>query len=193
MKQISILLALGLCVALMANCSPSPTPTPTPRPTATPAPTATPVDSPDRHYEPSGGFSYVPPSGWELVESSSIQYKVAREPEAGDFAGNINVVDEPFSGSLDAYVTTSVENMSAYFEGLRQISQDEFQPTEGPPGVRLVVENVQGGRILHQVFYFFGASERKFVFACTRLAGAGEEFDAICKESARTFRIESEQ
>jgi hypothetical protein len=192
MKHISILLILGLCAALMANCSSSPTPIPTPQPTDTPAPTATPVDSPNRHYELSGGFSYVPPSGLELVESSRIQYKIAREPAAEDFAGNMNVVDEEFRGSLDAYVTTSVENMSTYFEGFRQISQDEFQPAEGPPGVRLVVENVQSGRTLHQVFYFFGAAERKFVVACTRLAEAGEEFDVVCEESVKTFRIESE-
>lgn len=192
MKCVSIILILGLCTVLVANCGSSPTPTPTPQPTNTPAPTPTPEDSAERHHEPAGGFSYVPPSGWELVESSRIQYKIAREPGAGDFAGNLNVVDEAFPGPLDEYVEASLHNMSTFFEGYRQISQEEFQPAEGPPGVRVVVENAQQGRVLHQAFYFFSAEQKTFVVACTRLADAGEEFDAVCEQSVKTFRIESE-
>ena len=192
MKRISIMLILGLSAILLACGGGSPTSTPVPQPTDTPWPTATPEVSAERHFEPAGGFSYIPPSGWELVESSRIQYKIAREPDTGDFAGNLNVVDEEFSGSLDEYVDTSLGNMSTFFDGFRQISKEDFQPQEGPPGVRVIVENAQQGRMLHQTFYFFGTEEKKFVVACTRLAEAGGGFDAVCEQSAKTFRIESE-
>jgi hypothetical protein len=204
-NRISIIVVLGLCAVLAANCGASPTPTATAEPASTPlaaptqtawptdslGPTAITDNSVERHYEPAGSFSYVPPAGWELVESSRIPYKIAREPGAGDFAGNLNVIDEVFPGTLDEYVATSLENMSTFFDGYRLISQEEFEPAEGPPGVRVVVENAQQGRLLHQTFYFFG-NEPKFVVACTRLAEAGEEFDLVCEQSARTFRIESE-
>jgi hypothetical protein len=198
MKPPQILLTLGLCAALLANCGSSPTAQPTdlPAPTAPPtepsAPTATIEDSAERHYETAGGFSYVPPRGWELVDSTRIEYKIAREPVAGGFAGNLNVIDETFPGSLDEYVAASLENMSSFFDGYRQISQDDFQPATGSPGVKVVAEIAQQGRLLHQTFYFFGSDETKFVVACTRLAEAGEEFDAICEESVKTFQIESE-
>jgi hypothetical protein len=176
----------------MVGCGATPAPSPTPQREDTLLPRATSEASADRHYEPSGGFSYIPPLGWELVESPRIQYKIARERDAAGFAGNLNVIDEEFSGSLDEYVATSLKNMSTFFDGYRQISQEEFQPADGSPSVRVVVENVQQGRLLRQTFYFFGTESQKYVVACTRLAEAGEEFDAVCEQSVKTFRIESE-
>lgn len=186
------LFVVGICLALMAGCGPTATPVPTPQPTNTPAPSAIPTESPDRHYEPAGGFSYVPPAGWEMVKAPSLDYKVAVGPEADGFTTNLTVVDEPFDGSLDEYVSSAVDGLNQYFESFEVLSQDEFNVEAGLTGVRIVAENVQSGSVLRQRFYLFDAGKTKFVVTCTRLAGAAAELDAACDASVKTFRFEEE-
>ena len=195
MKHNACALILAFCVIMIAACGPSPEAIATQTPTAAPQPTDTPVpatSSPERHYEPSGGFSYIPPAGWELATSSGIAYKTVLGPQQDDFTANITIVDEPFSGSLEEYVSSSLENMKAFFPGFRLVGQEEFQPEEGPAGVQMVTENVQSGRALRQTFYIFDAGAKKLVVTCTRLAETGEELDAMCAESVKTLRIEPE-
>jgi hypothetical protein len=164
-----VVLFLGLCLTLMASCGPT-----------------------DRHYEPEGGFSYVPPVGWKLVDASALAYKVAVGPETDGFATNLTVVDEPFDGSLDEYVSSAMDGLSQYFDSFQVLSQEEFKPEESAPGVRIVAENVQVGRVLRQRFYLFDGGAKKLVVTCTRLADAAEELDAACEGSLKTFRFESE-
>ena len=188
MKRSFGLLTLGLWLIWLAACG---TP-PTAAPTATLAPTPTLERESDRYYEAVGGFSYIPPAGWELIDASGAEYKIAVGPEQGDFRPNLVVVDEPFDGSLDEYVSTSIANMGDFFEGSQLISQDEFAPQDGPAGVRFVVENAQGGRLLRHSFYCFDAGARKFVLTGTQLAGASVSLEPTFDAAARTFRLEAE-
>lgn len=188
MKRSWGLLILGLWLVWLVACGASPTAAPT----ATIAPTPTLERESERHYEPAGGFSYIPPAGWELVEASGAEYKVAVGPEQGDFRPNLVVVDEPFDGSLDEYVSTSLTHMGDFFEGFQVISQDEFVPLDGPAAVRFVVENAQGGRLLRHSFYCFDAGARKIVLTGTQLAGTGASLEPTFDAAARTFRLESE-
>jgi hypothetical protein len=139
-----------------------------------------------------GGFSFIPPAGWKMVESSSLDYMVAVGPEVDGFAANLTVVDEPFEGSLDEYVSSAIEGLGQYFESFEVLSQDEFKLEEDLPGVRIVAENVQSGLVLRQRFYLFDAGTNKFVVTCTRLADAAAELDTACDASVRTFRFETE-
>jgi hypothetical protein len=183
-KRLLFLLILSLSVALTATCSPAPDATPTPSVTATP--------SPDRHFEPSGGFSYVPPVGWEVTESSQIPYKVAIGPAEDGFAANITIVDEPFAGSLEEYVSASIKSMSEFFQGFQLVGQDEVTVEGGATGAKIVVENEQSERKLRQTFYILDAGEKMLVITCTRLSSSSEELDAVCEGSVQTFRFESE-
>lgn len=187
-----LFLVLVVCVALAASCGPTATSIPTPQPTSTPAPTAIPTESAERYHEPSGGFSYIPPAGWEVVKASTLAYKVAVGPETDGFAANLTIVDEPFDGSLDEYVSSALDGLGQYFESFQVLSQEEFTPEEGAPGVRIVAENMQGGRALRQSFYLFDTGTKKYVVTCTRLAGTGAELDAVCEGSVKTLRFESE-
>jgi hypothetical protein len=199
-KRIAFLTVLVLCGAAVAACGPTAAPLPSATPMAQPpaSPTAIRQATPSpeaaaRYYEPEGGFSYVPPAGWALVDgSSSLAYNVVRGPLQDGFQPNLNVVDEPFGGSLEEYVAASLENMRGFFNGFRLVSQDVFQPEEGPAGASLVVENVQSGRALRQIFFFFDAGARKVVVTGTQLAGVGNAWDATFEGVARSFRFESE-
>jgi hypothetical protein len=171
---------------------PTATSTASPQPSDTPSPVQVEGSSRDRHYEPVGGFSYVPPAGWELADSSAIDYQVALGPEEDDFVANITIVDEAFAGTLEEYASASLANMEQFFDAFQVISQGEFKPDEAAPGVRLVTENVQYGRELRQTFYIFDAGAKKLVITCTRLAGGQDALEAVCDQTAKTFRLESE-
>lgn len=189
MRRLLLIFVLG--AALATGCGPSPGGTPTPA--DTPTPPATPTENPDRHFEPAGGFSYIPPEGWEITEpSSATAYKVARSQSGEAFAANLTLIDEEFAGSLEEYVSLSLGNMGDFFEGLQEISRDTFELDEGSPGVRVATENVQSSLALHQIFYFFDLGSKKLVITCTRLSESGEEVDAVCDASVRTFRIEAD-
>jgi hypothetical protein len=183
-KRPLFLLVLSISIALATACSPTPDVTPTPSITATP--------SPDRLFEPSGGFSYVPPAGWEITESSKTPYKVVIGPTEDGFAANVTIIEEPFAGSLEEYASASVKNMSEYFQGFQLVSQDEFELEGGSTSVKIVIENEQSGLNLRQTFYILDAGGKKLVITCTRLLGSSEELDAVCEGSVRTFRFESE-
>jgi len=172
----------------------TPTPlsaTPTPTSTNTPDSTLTPTLVPDgRHVESEGGFSYVPPSGWQVTEWPGLKYKIASGAPIGDFAPNLNFVDEAFSGSLDDYVAANIATVKEAFQDVRVISQEDFFTDEGERGVKVVIENTQHDTEFYQAFYIFDAGEKKIAATYTRLADQGQENDALVDQSMRTFRIE---
>lgn len=196
MRHHIALLILAVSLAVLAACgAPTETaspPTRPPLPSPTPAPSPTPREQGERHYEPAGSFSYVPPAGWDLVDSAQLAYQVAAGPEQDGFTPNLVVVDEAFDGSLDDYVAASLTSMNQVFQGFRLIHRRPFKSDEGLAGTRLITENAQGGRTLRQAYYFFESGPTKFVLTCTQLAEAGDSLDTTCDASAQTFRLESE-
>jgi hypothetical protein len=140
-------------------------------------------------YEKEGGFSYDPPAGWQIVEFPGYKYRISRGPTQNDFAPNINVVDEKFSGPLSAYVDANVETLQKLFKNLTILQRESFTTTSGSAGFKLVTKNEPFGQTLRQTFYFFANGNRKYVVTCSALAEGGETLDAIFQESIRTFRM----
>jgi hypothetical protein len=147
-------------------------------------------DESDRLIEKEGGFSYVPPRGWEIVEFPGLKYRISRGTIVSEFAPNINVVDEQYSGTLDSYVDGNIDAMSGVFEDFNLINREPFSTDEGLQSVMLIVENVQMQRNLRQYFYFFEDNDRKYVVTCTSLASNYEEVDSLFDKSIRSFRLE---
>ena len=118
-----------------------------------------------------------------------LKYKAAVGPAAQGFAPNINVVDEPFAGTLDDYVAGNIKTLSALVKDYRQIDKAPFVTTKGLEGVKLVTENRQKGAALRQTFYFFANGGTKFVVTGSCLAPDGEKLDKVFDTSLRTFRF----
>jgi len=144
---------------------------------------------PRRHYEKAGGFSYDPPSRWQIAEFPGLKYRISHGPRANEFAPNINVIDEAFAGTLAAYVDLNLKNMGKVFAKMKILSREDFNTEDNQPVARILTENEQQGRMLRQTFFFIGSGKRKYVVTCTALADGGEEFDAVFSESIKTFRI----
>ena len=141
------------------------------------------------HYEKTGGFSYDPPEGWQIMEFPGLKYRISHGPTENEFAPNINIVDETFKGGLTAYVDGSLENMKKLFTDFTVLKREEFQTEDGLSAIRLVAENKQHGRMLRQTSFFFSKARRKYVATCTTLAEEGEGLDGLFAQSMKTFRI----
>lgn len=142
---------------------------------------------PRRHYEEQGGFSYIPPEGWKVMEFPGLKYKISCGQRANEFAPNINVVDEAFGGALDDYVDASVTNMEKLFKNLRIVSREPFSPEGGLSSVKLITENEQFGRPLRQTFFFFDKGNKMYVVTCSALGEGGEELDDLFDAAMKTF------
>jgi len=145
--------------------------------------------SPREHHERAGGFSYDPPSGWQIVEFPGLKYRISHGPQANDFAPNINVVDEEFAGTLTEYVDVNLRIMERTFPRMRFRGREDLRTHDGQPIVKILTENEQLGLTLRQTYFFIGSASRKYVVTCTALAAGGERFDAAFAEGARSFRI----
>ncbi len=143
-----------------------------------------------RHTEKAGGFSFVPPENWTVRDFPGLKYKVVVGPVRSAFASNINVVDEVYKGSLDAYEKASIAAMQARLEKFAIKDRGEFKTTSGLKGARLVAQSEQGGRLLRQTFYFFGNGDKKYVATCSTVADGGEKFDDVFERAMKTFRFE---
>jgi hypothetical protein len=148
------------------------------------------ADDPRRHVEATGGFSFVPPDGWDMRDVPGRKFKAAVGPSAAAFAPNINIVDEQFNGSLDAYVKGNLADLRKAFRRFRLVQQDDFKTTAGEQSARLVIEYEQDGKLLRQTFYFFANGDTKFVVTCTTLAQGGDKLDSVFETSMKTFRFD---
>lgn len=146
----------------------------------------------ERLTEEEGGFSFVPPEGWEIIEIPGFKYRAAAGPSSDGFAPNINVVDEQFGRSLEEYAEANITVAEQVFEGFRLLSEEDFETDDGESAVRIAAENVQQGDRLRQTYYLFAAGGTKFLATCSRLADGQEEVDAACDESMKTFQAESQ-
>lgn len=191
-----LLLVSLLSCGVFQITPPTPTPTATPTITLTATLTATLTQTPNqvelgqRYIESAGGFSYIPPTGWEIVEFPGMKYKIAHGVATGNFAPNLNFVDEAYSGSLDSYVDASVSSITQVVPDATIVNLEGITTNDGQRCLKVIIEDTQSGIKLNQVFYFLDAGTRKFVATYSRLANSGQENDVLVDQSMKTFRVE---
>jgi hypothetical protein len=148
-------------------------------------------EKPTRHVEKFGGFSYVPPAGWQITDVSGFKYKIAIGPEVGGFAPNIYFLDESFRAKLADYVTATKKALSAGFKDFKELSQTTLKRDDRVPCIRLIVQRDEKGKVVRQWYYFLEvAPGKKLTVTCTAPAASGEKFDAIYEATMKTFRTE---
>lgn len=147
----------------------------------------------NRQMEPRGGFSWVPPTSWEMITFPQSPYKSAWDQEVQGFAANINISQEAFPGSVDMYVTVAKDALTQQFPQIEFLSEEQL--SQGFEHRRLVTRNAyEESLILIQQFYFLPVAERQtiFIMVCTQREG-GEDLSTECDASARSFRPEAVQ
>ncbi|MCS6909710.1 MAG: alanine and proline-rich secreted protein Apa [Anaerolineales bacterium] len=186
-------------LATVAPTNPLPTFTPTlspeekltaAPPTETPSPAPTATREPGRHYEPAGGYSFIPPAGWQMVELAGLKYKVAITEVAG-FNASINFVDELYDGTLNAYISANRAVLQQAYPDVTFGVQEEFFAAANIPAARLQATLTIDNRKLRHIYYFFDSGQRNYIATCSLLADGSQDFlIEACNQSLRTFRIE---
>ena len=143
-----------------------------------------------RHYEQAGGFSFVPPSGWQGKDMPGMKFKVWVGQPENDFAPNIVVVDEQFDGSLNDYVNENIKSLKVLFQKITIIKRENFQTHEGKDAIFFVTQNRQQGMELRQSLFFFGNGNQKYVVTCSALKQGGATLDELFLKSMQTFRVQ---
>ena len=99
---------------------------------------------PRQHYEKAGAFSYDPPSGWQVIEFQGLKYRICHGPRENEFAPNISVIDEAFSGALAAYVDANllnmanVQNTEEAFVNMKVLSREDFKTQDNESAVKIL-------------------------------------------------------
>lgn len=143
-----------------------------------------------RHIDKDGGFSFVPPEGWAVREFPGLKYKLVFAPAENQFAANINVVDEAYTGTVTDYIKATQDVLPKAIKKFRLIKREEFQTTAGIKTERMIIEGEQQDRLLRQTFYLFPTSKKMFVVTCTTLSAGGEKLDPTFEACMKTFRFE---
>ena len=134
-------------------------------------------------------FTYQKPDGWEYKSFPGLKYEVSIGKPLKNFAPNIVVVDEVFSGTLEEYFKQNLAQIEKLINGAKIISQNKISTSDGDTGFKLAFTSEQNGRKLKQIQYFFGKDNRKYVLTCSILVESGDEFDNVFEKSAMTFKI----
>jgi hypothetical protein len=128
----------------------------------------------------------------QVKEAPGMEYQILAGNPAGNFVPNLFFfVNQAHRGSLDEFVSESLDYNRSIIPDLKIISQEDLITGEGARGVKVVVESTQRNLRVRQTYYFFEAGARKFTATYTRLANAGQGNDMLVDESMKTFRLES--
>jgi hypothetical protein len=150
----------------------------------------------ERYYEPSGGFSFCPPAGWEKVDAQGQKYKVHILRTDGAVAANIIVKDDDFDGTLEEFVSRNMQMFTQMSEagqlkGYKSLGKSTLTTQTNGKVIKAAVEQELNGLVLRQTFYSFdGPSGRKVYLTCTAPVAGADKFEKAFDESAKTFRLE---
>ena len=144
-----------------------------------------------RLIETEGGFSYVPPIGWQVKTFPGLKYKLSCAKPSGGFMPNINVVDESAAVSMTDYIQLTSTQLKRQFPDFISLGQTAFVTSSGIQGVRLDSEATLNGHKLRQIYYLFaGQGDRKIVVTATWGALDGDKFTQATDTSMKTFALE---
>ncbi len=143
-----------------------------------------------RHYEKEGGFSYIPPIGWKIIEIPGYKYKFAAGTPIKGFTPNINIADSVYEGSMENYIKSSILMMKQNMVKFKLVTEEPFLTKNGLKSARIIVENEQDGRLLKQIFYIFPHKNRTYLATCTLPASVGNKLDLTLDSCMKTFRFE---
>jgi len=138
---------------------------------------------------PDQNVSFDFPPGWEQQAVPGQTVKFVIGPASKEFAPNINVVSEPYDGTLDEYAKLTVEQLPKTTPGIKILKQDKFKTANGLDCIRLITENQQGASKLRQTCFLFDNGAKKYVITCSALAEGGEKLDPVFEASMKTFKF----
>lgn len=143
-----------------------------------------------RLVEPAGGFSYLPPPGWQPQRMEGARYRFCFFPSPG-LVSTLGFIDADARLSLVRYIQSIVADARTHSPHLRVLSQGPFSTTSGLHGYRAVIEEVVLDKKAHFVFLGLplAGSRTLLVFAAWPAAQNAQLAPAI-DQSLKTFQLQ---
>lgn len=117
-----------------------------------------------------------------------LKYPVYYGSAVGNFSPNLVFMEEEGMFDVFFYAAQAQDQALAAFPGLKSISEDYLTTTDGVDFFRWETTNVQQGKTLTQIFYFFGSGTWNLIVTFTRPINQGQEYDALVDEAMSTMR-----
>ena len=144
-------------------------------------------ENPRRHYEKEGGFSFVPPEGWQMQSVPATKYQMAAGPVALGVPVNLLVVEKEFPGTVDDLVRTVLRTLPPEFQVRKR---ETFKGDGDLQGIKLIVEIGAEPARLRNSMYIIGKGSTKYLVTGTAPAADAATFEALFDASLKTFRFE---
>lgn len=147
-----------------------------------------------RHEEPTGGFTYCPPSGWVPKDPARGPYKTFSAPSTTAIRGaNFNVKEDPSTQLHKQYVDASVRTVSdsgsTQANAKTLVSRTPFATVSKIRGTRLVFEWSLQGVAVRSVQYVFDLPGKKLIITGTARAGDANVTDPIFDGVASSLKL----
>jgi hypothetical protein len=148
-----------------------------------------------RHDNPRG-YSFVPPSGWTMMQASGDQVTVCCGPFVDGFTPLIAFSDSTdvqapsLTGSLEEYVIQTRGRL-VEDDSVTSIQESGFSTDTGLEGKKLTYQRPhEAGIVRVQAYFFVGSDGKKVTVTCIALAKSGPTFDQLFDGVVRTLRLE---
>jgi hypothetical protein len=147
----------------------------------------------ERHYEPTGSFSFCPPAGWTEREAPGHAYKVFYTKLANGLTPNLTVREMPYPGPLGDFVSGNLKGLEdSGVKGYKLPGKSDIVTYSKRRGVKAAAQLEMNGRLLRQTFYSFDKGDgKKLLLTYTAPADSAQAFDKLFDESIRTLRMEA--
>ncbi len=124
-----------------------------------------------------GGYAITPLQNWETKDFPGLKYKMVITQPVEGFAANLNIVDEPFSGSMDEYMKLSIKTVQQLFKA-EVLSEVPFSASNA--------DELK----LRQIFYVFtNSSGMKVVVTASSLRTNAREYESKFDEMVGSLRV----
>jgi hypothetical protein len=145
-----------------------------------------------RHHEAAGGFSYCPPPGWSVRDSSTGPHKSFFTPSTSSFRANFNVKTETTSLGHDAYMSAALQtllggNESRGAEARKIIGWTKFRTDSNITGSRMEYETLYKGSLIRTIQIILDLPGKKLLITGTTFVADKDVTDKIFDGVARTL------
>lgn len=135
------------------------------------------------------GFSIIPPAGWEAKDPEGDTFLIYIDPQATDFATNLNVnvnADEPFKieelpPAIKQMFTREFEQWEAAYDGFSTVAgQKSYYISSRFSINELEIQNLQ--------YYIRGQNNRFYVVTFTALQSEFARYEPMFKAAVATIQ-----
>lgn len=144
-----------------------------------------------RHSEPTGGFSYQYPGDWSVQPYENMKYKMAFGPSNGQFAPNINFMDQQFDGTMEQYSALASQSLQQMLKLEAAPKMEAFQTDSGLKGYSYNYKYTENNVTVDQHGYILQKADKLFyVLTCTHLPEQ-KDVPATCSSIAKSFKFDN--